>query len=212
MIDSLRWALLPAGTFPTSRSVGSPGRRAPRSSPVSGFWSDILPTRSLSSQTDIIKSFKHSLEDLEWMDSKSAKAAAEKVRATFEKNCVSCHLTIDLQADALRVKVGFPLSPDTRNARSIAFYYYLVKIDEHDFFGNMLSARFALFTPVQHRIANADFGTDHRASDEYKKWQKLGKRRDPEAWEMYPSQVNAYFNPPANEVVDEVSAVHDICC
>jgi endothelin-converting enzyme len=77
------------------------------------------------------------------------------------------------------VKVGFPLSPDTRNPRSIANYYYLVNIDKHDFFGNMLSAH---------------------ASDEYKKWQKLGKSRDPEAWEMYPSMVNAYFNPPANEV------------
>ena len=31
-------------------------------------------------------------------------------------------------------------------------------------------------------------------------WQQLGKARDPETWEMYPSQVNAYFNPPANEV------------
>ena len=39
-----------------------------------------------------------------------------------------------------------------------------------------------------------------RANDEYLKWQKLGKQRDPEAWEMYPSMVNAYFNPPANEV------------
>jgi len=111
--------------------------------------------------TDIIHAFKHSLDDLDWMDKKSAKAAAEK-------------------ADALRVKVGFPLSPDTRNPRSIANYYYLVKVDKHDFFGNILSAR---------------------ESDAYKKWQKLGKRRDPEAWEMYPSQVNAYFNPPANEIV-----------
>jgi endothelin-converting enzyme len=34
----------------------------------------------------------------------------------------------------------------------------------------------------------------------YWKWQKLGKQRDGEAWEMYPSQVNAYYNPPANEV------------
>lgn len=39
-----------------------------------------------------------------------------------------------------------------------------------------------------------------RASDVYKMWQQLGKARDPEAWEMYPSMVNAYFNPPANEV------------
>ena len=38
------------------------------------------------------------------------------------------------------------------------------------------------------------------SSGDYKMWQQLGKRRNPDAWEMYPSMVNAYFNPPANEV------------
>jgi hypothetical protein len=56
------------------------------------------------------------------MDKESADAASQK-------------------ADKLAVKVGYPLSPDTRNARSIAYYYYLVKIDEKNFFGNILSAR-----------------------------------------------------------------------
>jgi len=37
-------------------------------------------------------------------------------------------------------------------------------------------------------------------NDEIKAWQKLGKPRDLLEWEMYPSMVNAYFNPPANEV------------
>jgi len=37
-------------------------------------------------------------------------------------------------------------------------------------------------------------------NDEIKAWQKLGKTRDLLEWEMYPSMVNAYFNPPANEV------------
>jgi endothelin-converting enzyme len=55
------------------------------------------------------------------MDHKSAKAAAEK-------------------ADALAVKVGYPLSPDTTDAHSIWAYYYLVTIDENDFFGNVLGA------------------------------------------------------------------------
>lgn len=31
-------------------------------------------------------------------------------------------------------------------------------------------------------------------------WAQLGKQRDVNSWEMYPSEVNAYFNPPANEV------------
>ncbi|OSD08705.1 Metalloprotease [Trametes coccinea BRFM310] len=111
--------------------------------------------------TDIIEAFKESLHHLDWMDKKSAKAAAEK-------------------ADAIRVKVGFPLSPNTLDPRSVANYYSRVKIHDDTFFDNMLNARVA---------------------DEIRRWLKLGKQRDPEEWEMYPSMVNAYFNPPANEIV-----------
>jgi len=63
---------------------------------------------------------------------------------------------------------------------SIEKYYANVKVDNLHFFENMLSAA---------------------ASDKFKKWQQLGKKRDPNTWEMYPSMVNAYFNPPANEIV-----------
>lgn len=53
-----------------------------------------------------------------------------------------CSLFIDAsQADAIRVKVGFPLSPDTLNPRSLHNYYYLVKVQETAFFENVLSAR-----------------------------------------------------------------------
>lgn len=44
------------------------------------------------------------------------------------------------QADAIRVKVGFPVSPDTRNPRSILNYYRDVKANKDDFFGNVLSS------------------------------------------------------------------------
>ncbi|CAA7267908.1 unnamed protein product [Cyclocybe aegerita] len=111
--------------------------------------------------TDIVEAFKESLKDIDWMDKKSAKAAAEK-------------------ADAIRVKVGYPISPDTRDPRSIARYYGAVKVDKNDFFGNILSSA---------------------TSDEFKKWLQLGRRRDLNSWEMYPSMVNAYFNPPSNEIV-----------
>ncbi|KAI0780776.1 Metalloprotease [Trametes elegans] len=111
--------------------------------------------------TDIIDSFKESLTHLDWMDEESANAAAEK-------------------ATAIRVKVGYPTSPNTLDSRSIANYYARVKIHEDTFFENMLSARVA---------------------DEIRTWLSLGKPRDLEAWEMYPSMVNAYFNPPANEIV-----------
>jgi endothelin-converting enzyme len=59
--------------------------------------------------------------DIEWMDKKSATAAAEK-------------------ADAIRVKVGFPISPDTRDAASIARYYATVKVDKNRYFDNVISA------------------------------------------------------------------------
>lgn len=40
----------------------------------------------------------------------------------------------------------------------------------------------------------------YSVSDTYKEWQQLGKRRNLDSWEMTPATVNAYFNPPANEV------------
>ncbi|KAF8905965.1 hypothetical protein CPB84DRAFT_536278 [Gymnopilus junonius] len=111
--------------------------------------------------TDIVESFKASLERIDWMDEESAKLAAGK-------------------ADAIRVKVGFPLSPDTRDPGSITRYYSDVKADKKRFFENVVSSA---------------------TSQTFKKWLQLGRARDPEAWEMFPSTVNAYFNPPANEIV-----------
>ena len=55
------------------------------------------------------------------MDKKSAKAASEK-------------------ANAIRIKVGYPISPDTENPASIASYYRTVNIDKGKFLENMLSA------------------------------------------------------------------------
>lgn len=111
--------------------------------------------------TDIVNSFKASLGHIDWMDKTSAHAAAEK-------------------ADAIRVKVGYPLSPDTKNPTSIERYYSGVNVDDVNFFENMISAA---------------------KSDVFKKWLQLGRQRDLQSWEMYPSMVNAYFNPPANEIV-----------
>ncbi|VDC06015.1 unnamed protein product [Peniophora sp. CBMAI 1063] len=111
--------------------------------------------------SSIIESFKTSLKSVEWMDKESAKKAGEK-------------------ADKLRIKVGYPTSPDTLSARALLNYYSLVKVDERTYFDNMLSAD---------------------ASEVYKMWQTLGKARDLAAWEMTPATVNAYYNPPANELV-----------
>ncbi|KAI0302060.1 hypothetical protein BC826DRAFT_986902 [Russula brevipes] len=111
--------------------------------------------------TDIVNAFKKSLSSISWMDEESATAAADK-------------------ANAIRVKVGYPVSPNTQSAESLLRYYTLVNISKFDYFNNMLSAS---------------------SSDIYKMWLQLGKRRDLDAWEMTPATVNAYFNPPANEIV-----------
>jgi len=110
---------------------------------------------------DIVKAFKKSLPHIDWMDEKSANAAADK-------------------ASEVQIKVGYPLSPDTRDPKAIARYYQEVHVDRYDFFGNVLQAE---------------------GSEKIKQWHRLGKRRDREAWEMYPPTVNAYYNPPANEIV-----------
>lgn len=49
------------------------------------------------------------------------------------------------QASAVRVKVGFPLSPNTSSASAIADYYAPVNVDKADFFGNMLKVRSLIF-------------------------------------------------------------------
>ncbi|TFK76595.1 zincin [Pluteus cervinus] len=110
---------------------------------------------------DIIGAFKRSLPHIDWMDKKSATAAAEK-------------------ADAITLKVGYPLSPDTLDPQSIENYYSAVKVNKKTYFENVLSAI---------------------TSDQFKRWLQLGRSRNTKTWEMYPSMVNAYFSPPANEIV-----------
>jgi endothelin-converting enzyme len=44
------------------------------------------------------------------------------------------------QANNIRVKVGYPLSPNTTSAASIARYYSSLKIDDDEFFENMLNS------------------------------------------------------------------------
>ncbi|KAF8758456.1 Peptidase family M13 [Rhizoctonia solani] len=111
--------------------------------------------------TNVISAFKDSLNNVKWMDHESSKAAYEK-------------------ATAIRIKVGYPTSPNTTSDASIAAYYGAVKISNDEFFENMLSAR---------------------AVENFRAWLQLGRRRDLGAWEMIPSEVNAYFNPPENSLV-----------
>lgn len=128
---------------------------------VNETFSDESKERGTQVIRDIIKSFKASLPHIDWMDEKSANAAAEK-------------------ADAIRVKVGFPLSPDTQDPGSILKYYSSIEVHQDDFFGNMISAAI---------------------NEIYIKWSQLGRQRNRDSWDIYPSLVNAYFDPSANEIV-----------
>lgn len=49
-----------------------------------------------------------------------------------------------MQADAIRVKVGYPVSPDTDDPRSLARYYSNVTVNKQDFFGNVLNASYVV--------------------------------------------------------------------
>jgi len=48
------------------------------------------------------------------------------------------------QADAIRVKVGYPSSPNTESAESLLRYYTRVNISKFDYYNNMLSARYKI--------------------------------------------------------------------
>ncbi len=68
-------------------------------------------------------------------------------KRSYSVACSLVPLLCSLQADAIRVKVGFPISPDTRDAKAMARYYNLVKIDENKFFDNIISAAYVFSSP-----------------------------------------------------------------
>ena len=102
---------------------------------------------------EIVAAFRGKLLHVSWMDEESAKAARKK-------------------AEDIIIKVGYPLTPDTLDAHSLAAWYARLEIKADDFFGNVL--RSTLF-------------------ETYRVWQTLGKRRDRQTWAMNPQVVNAYY-------------------
>ena len=78
-------------------------------------------------------------------------------------------------------KIGYPVkSPDIRNATTIKVYYESVNITSTNYFSNALS------------IAEFDVN---------KMWSALGKPTNRDEWGMSAETVNAYYNPPGNEIV-----------
>lgn len=92
----------------------------------------------------IVKAFHDKLPHISWMDKESAKAAQKK-------------------AEAIIPKVGYPLTPNTTDAESLARWYGRVQIEKDDFFGNILRSTL---------------------DDVLRTWSSLGRQRDRQTWEV----------------------------
>lgn len=78
-------------------------------------------------------------------------------------------------------KIGFPTkSPNVLDAQDVENYYRALDVSNTTFFEN--------------EVAIAQF-------DLRNEWSKLGKPTDRDEWDMTASTVNAYYNPPGNEIV-----------
>ena len=78
-------------------------------------------------------------------------------------------------------KIGYPTkSPNVMDPNEVKKYYDTLKISNETFFENQLAV--------------AEF-------DVYREWSKLGKSTDRNEWDMSAPTVNAYYNPPGNEIV-----------
>lgn len=109
----------------------------------------------------IVDAFKSRLPELEWLDEKTREAAQVK-------------------ADKIRIKVGWPDSPNTTDAASIARYYENYRVKEGDHFGNQVRSA---MSSVRRVLSQA------------------GRKLDPLRWDMVPQEVNAYYNPGGAEIV-----------
>lgn len=78
-------------------------------------------------------------------------------------------------------KVGYPVkSPNIDDPKDVKSYYNDLKISNETFFEN--------------ELATAEFTLR-------REWSKLGKPTDHNEWDMSMPTVNAYYNPPGNEIV-----------
>jgi predicted metalloendopeptidase len=129
------------------------------------FVADSFPPQSKEKAEliihNIIRAFKSRLPELAWLD--------DATRARAER-----------KADAIRIKVGWPESPQTKDAGAMERFYADFDVKPKDFFGNVARS---LARGVRHD------------------WAAAGKTLDAKAWEMIPSEVNAYYTPLANEIV-----------
>jgi endothelin-converting enzyme len=78
-------------------------------------------------------------------------------------------------------KIGFPTkSPNVMDAHDVEKYYHDLIMSKDEFFENELA------------VAKFDLQNE---------WSKLGKPTNRDEWDMTAPTVNAYYNPPGNEIV-----------
>ncbi|KAJ1032950.1 hypothetical protein NDA16_000229 [Ustilago loliicola] len=109
----------------------------------------------------VIAAFKSRLPELDWLDEKTRKKAQEK-------------------ADAIRVMVGYPNSPNTTDAVSVANFYADLPVDGSNYFANRLAS--------STRMAKRD-------------WAQVGRKLNRELWDMFPAEVNAEYSPQGNYIL-----------
>ncbi|CAG7846629.1 Neprilysin {ECO:0000269/PubMed:15283675, ECO:0000269/PubMed:8168535}; AltName: Full=Atriopeptidase; AltName: Full=Common acute lymphocytic leukemia antigen; Short=CALLA; AltName: Full=Enkephalinase; AltName: Full=Neutral endopeptidase 24.11; Short=NEP; Short=Neutral endopeptidase; AltName: Full=Skin fibroblast elastase; Short=SFE; AltName: CD_antigen=CD10 [Serendipita indica DSM 11827] len=76
--------------------------------------------------------------------------------------------------------IGYPLWPNTESSFQIYNFYKALDPSANGYFATVLA---------------------QETWDQIRKWQKLGRARNHMEWEMFASTVNAYYNPPAQEIV-----------
>ncbi|KAJ4387400.1 hypothetical protein N0V93_007991 [Gnomoniopsis smithogilvyi] len=89
-------------------------------------------------------------------------------------------LAID-KVNLIRQKIGYPTkSPDITNAEELRKYYSNVSVSPDNFFANRLSST---------------------ENDVRREWAQIDQPVDKDEWGMSAPTVNAYYNPPGNEIV-----------
>jgi endothelin-converting enzyme len=105
---------------------------------------------------------------------------AKKLKSTKWMDKATTKQAVDKVHNIVQ-KIGYPTkSPDIMDPSNLKSYYSSVNISSQGFFANALSVR---------RFAVGD------------EWSALGKPVDREQWGMTVPTVNAYYNPPGNEIV-----------